>query len=409
MSAPQVYLVGGAVRDQLMGLPVQDRDWVVVGGTPQDLLARGFTPVGQDFPVFLNPHTHEEYALARTERKSGRGYKGFAIHASADVTLAQDLARRDLRINALALPARWTPQGAQVLPGQPVIDPWGGLQDLAQRRLRHVTDAFAEDPVRILRVARFAARYPDFHVAPDTLALMRRMVHAGEADHLVPERVWQELARGLMSAQPARLIETLRQCEALRPLLPELHQHWHRPWPGHPAAQTGPHTLQALSAAARLQAPLPVRWACLLLPTQQALADAQWPHALGQRLRVPADCTDLAALLAREAPALAHSLALNAEGLLRLLTRCDAWRKPERLALALQAAQCLAPPGSPQPWPPAAHLAAALAAAQRADVQAAARAAQAQGAQGPAIGQAIAQARLEALGHWLAQGLKSFN
>lgn len=396
MSAPEVYLVGGAVRDQLLGLPVQDRDWVVVGGTAQDLLARGFTPVGQDFPVFLNPHTHEEYALARTERKSGHGYKGFAIHASPDVTLAQDLARRDLCINAMALPARWTATGAQAIPGQPVIDPYGGQRDLAHKLLRHVTDAFAEDPVRILRVARFAARYPGFAIAPETLALMQRMVHAGEADHLVPERVWQELARGLMSQQPARMLHALHDSGALRPILPELHHRWSSPLAD--GRSTATHTAQALDIAAVRRTPLPVRWACLLLPTLQAIngpaaGSGQLPRHLGQRLRVPGDCTELAQLLARERSALLRSTGLSAEALLQLLTRCDALRKPERFAQALQVLDCL----HPAPASPTAHLRAALAAAQSADANAAARAAQAQGAQGPAIGQAIAQARTRAI------------
>jgi tRNA nucleotidyltransferase (CCA-adding enzyme) len=211
----QIYCVGGAVRDELLGLKVQDRDWVVVGATPDDMLAQGYTPVGKDFPVFLHPRTHEEYALARTERKTAPGYKGFVFHADAGVKLEQDLARRDLTVNAIAKADDGT-----------LIDPYGGRRDLAAKVLRHVSPAFAEDPVRILRVARFAARFPDFAVAPETVELMRAMVANGEVDALVAERVWQELARGLMEAQPSRMFETLRACGALAKILPEVAALW---------------------------------------------------------------------------------------------------------------------------------------------------------------------------------------
>ncbi|MBV8250568.1 MAG: multifunctional CCA tRNA nucleotidyl transferase/2'3'-cyclic phosphodiesterase/2'nucleotidase/phosphatase, partial [Comamonas sp.] len=219
MSEFKVYKVGGAVRDQLLGLPVNDTDWVVVGATPEQMTARGFVPVGRDFPVFLHPSTHEEYALARTERKQGMGYRGFVVHTAADVTLEEDLARRDLTINAIAGPADWSQAGE-------LIDPFNGQQDLRDRVLRHVTDAFREDPVRILRLARFAARFTDFTVAPETLQLMREMVAAGEVDALVPERVWQEISRGLMEAQPSRMFGILRECGALAVLLPELDRLW---------------------------------------------------------------------------------------------------------------------------------------------------------------------------------------
>ncbi|HRD86346.1 MAG TPA: multifunctional CCA tRNA nucleotidyl transferase/2'3'-cyclic phosphodiesterase/2'nucleotidase/phosphatase, partial [Rubrivivax sp.] len=209
------YVVGGAVRDELMGLPPSDRDWVVVGATPQALLDAGYRPVGRDFPVFLHPLTHEEVALARTERKSAPGYHGFTFHAAPEVTLEQDLARRDLTINAMARDAQ----------GQ-LIDPWGGERDLRDKVLRHVSPAFAEDPVRLLRVARFAARWPDFAVAPQTLALLRDIVAAGEVDALVPERVWAELSRGLMEARPSRMFGLLRECGALRRLLPEVDALW---------------------------------------------------------------------------------------------------------------------------------------------------------------------------------------
>ncbi|MDP3037184.1 MAG: multifunctional CCA tRNA nucleotidyl transferase/2'3'-cyclic phosphodiesterase/2'nucleotidase/phosphatase, partial [Rhodocyclaceae bacterium] len=211
----QIYCVGGAIRDELLGLPVKDRDWVVVGATPEGMLAQGFQPVGRDFPVFLHPKTHEEYALARTERKTAPGYAGFVFHTDPGVTLEDDLARRDLTINAIAR----APDGT-------LIDPHGGRRDLAARVLRHVSPAFAEDPVRILRVARFAARFNDFSLAAETLALMQQMVANGEADALVAERVWQELANGLMEAQPSRMFETLRACGALQRLLPELDCLW---------------------------------------------------------------------------------------------------------------------------------------------------------------------------------------
>ena len=223
----KIYMVGGAVRDRLLGRPVNDRDWVVVGATPEQMAEQGYLPVGRDFPVFLHPQTREEYALARTERKSGRGYRGFVVQASPGVTLEEDLARRDLTINAIAAPADWT--GAEA-----VFDPYGGARDLQARVLRHVTDAFREDPVRILRVARFAARFTDFTVAPETMALMRGMVDAGEADHLVPERVWQELSRGLMEARPSRMFDVLRECGALKVVLPEVDRLW--------ACPSGPNT-----------------------------------------------------------------------------------------------------------------------------------------------------------------------
>jgi tRNA nucleotidyltransferase (CCA-adding enzyme) len=217
----QIYRVGGSVRDELLGLPVKDRDWVVVGATPEQMSTLGYLPVGKDFPVFLHPQTREEYALARTERKTARGYKGFAIHTSPEVTLEEDLARRDLTINSIAVMTilRWEP--AKMRQENDLIDPYGGQRDLQARVLRHVTDAFREDPVRILRVARFAARFSDFRVAPETLQLMREMVQHGEADHLVAERVWQELARGLMEATPSRLFDVLIECGALKVLLPE--------------------------------------------------------------------------------------------------------------------------------------------------------------------------------------------
>ena len=251
----QIYMVGGAVRDRLLGLPVQDHDWVVVGATPEQMVAQGYLPVGKDFPVFLHPDSREEYALARTERKSGRGYKGFTVFTSPDVTLEEDLARRDLTINSIAACADWTSAGGQLGSKVDLIDPFGGQRDLQAKVLRHVTDAFREDPVRILRLARFAARFHDFSIAPETMALLREMVAGGEADHLVPERVWQELSRGLMEAHPARMFEVLRECGALAVVLPELDCLWGVPQRAehHPEVDTGVHVMMVLQMAARLQ------------------------------------------------------------------------------------------------------------------------------------------------------------
>ena len=262
----QIYMVGGAVRDRLLGLPVQDHDWVVVGATPEQMVAQGYLPVGKDFPVFLHPDSREEYALARNERKSGRGYRGFTVFTSPDVTLEEDLARRDLTINSIAACADWTGAGGLFDSKNGLIDPYGGQRDLQARVLRHVTAAFAEDPVRILRVARFAARFHDFSIAPETMALMRRMVQTGETDHLVPERVWQELARGLMEEKPSRMFEVLRACGALQVLLPEVACLWGVPQPPlhHPEVDTGVHLMMVLDMAARLATTLTVRFACLV-------------------------------------------------------------------------------------------------------------------------------------------------
>jgi len=299
------YVVGGAVRDELLGLPVSDRDWVVVGATPEQMSAAGFRPVGRDFPVFLHPQTHEEYALARTERKSGRGYKGFVVHASPDVTLEQDLARRDLTINAMARDEAGR-----------LIDPFGGERDLKDGMLRHVSEAFAEDPVRILRVARFAARY-GFRIADETLALMRRMVEAGEVEHLVAERVWQEFARGLAERHPARMFEALAQCGALARLLPEL-----RP------------DAEALERAAGAQAALNVRFACLAWPLSEAQV-----LSFCERLRAPVEPRELALSACRCKPLLLAGRTANAADLLKLLKLADAFRRPERFAELLDAAR----------------------------------------------------------------------
>ena len=352
----QIYRVGGSVRDELLGLPVKDRDWVVVGATPEQMSTLGYLPVGKDFPVFLHPQTREEYALARTERKTARGYKGFAIHTSPEVTLEEDLARRDLTINSIAVydhSALGTGQNRQE---NDLVDPYGGQRDLQARVLRHVTDAFREDPVRILRVARFAARFSDFRVAPETLQLMREMVQHGEADHLVAERVWQELARGLMEATPSRLFDVLIECGALKVLLPELDRLWGVPQRAdyHPEIDTGEHVLMVLDHAAAADEPLAVRWACLLhdlgkgdtpahlLPHHYGheAASARRAREVSERLKAPADCRDLAEMVAREHGILARAHELRAETIVKLIERCDGLRRPQRFLLMLQAAAC---------------------------------------------------------------------
>ncbi len=410
----QTYLVGGAVRDALLGLPVKDRDWVVVGATPEQLLAQGYLPVGRDFPVFLHPRTHEEYALARTERKTGPGYHGFVFHAAPDVSLQEDLARRDLTINAMAVAAHsLKPDGTLGADKHQIIDPWGGQADLAQRRFRHVTPAFREDPVRILRVARLAARFADFTVAPDTLALMREMVLAGEADHLVPERVWQELATGLMEAVPSRMFSVLRDCGALARLLPEVEALWGVPQrpEHHPEIDTGVHLLLVLDLCARLNASLAVRFACLCHDLGKGSTPPDlWPRHLGHegrsvgllrqladRLRVPTACRELAELLGREQAGLQTCTELDAAGLLQLLQRCDAFRRPERLAQIALAGACLSLAEPAAAHPAGQCLLAALAAAQSVDTATVSAQAQAAGAGGRDIGQAIYQARVAAL------------
>jgi tRNA nucleotidyltransferase (CCA-adding enzyme) len=368
----KTYIVGGAIRDTLLGLPVQDRDHVVVGATPDDMLALGFTPVGKDFPVFLHPSTHEEYALARTERKTAPGYKGFAFHAAPDVTLEQDLARRDLTINAMA----------QADDGS-IVDPFGGRRDLQGRVFRHVSEAFAEDPVRILRLARFAARFADFSIAAETMALMRRMVEAGEVDALVPERVWQELSRGLMEAVPSRMFAVLRQCGALARILPELDVLWGVPQPAlhHPEIDTGVHVMMVIDCAARQRGNLPIRCAALMHDLGKgATPPGEWPKHHGheahsvklveqvcKRLKIPNDCRDLAVMTAREHGNVGRALDLRAATIVTLLERCDAFRKPQRFIDMLCAAECdyRGRAGfSERPFPQSVYLQAALQAAQ---------------------------------------------
>ena len=412
----KIYQVGGAVRDALLGLPVHDRDWLVVGGTPETMVAQGFTPVGRDFPVFLHPQTHEEYALARTERKSGHGYQGFTVYTSPDVTLEEDLARRDLTINAIAAPADWT--GAEG-----IFDPYHGVADLHAKVLRHVTEAFAEDPVRILRVARFAARFTDFSVAPETMALMQAMVQAGEVAHLVPERVWQEISRGLMEAQPERMFAVLRACGALAVLLPELDRLWGVPQRAdyHPEVDTGVHTMLVLGQAVQQQAPLAVRWACLVhdLGKGTTPADvlprhigheqrgAKLVRQVGERWRVPKECSELAELVAAEHGNIHRSLDLSPAAVLRLLQRCDALRKPERFAQALWACECDARGRwgfEAAAYPQRGRLEQALAVALGVATGPIAAQAVAAGKQGAAIGQAVDAVRVQALGQWLKTG-----
>ena len=402
----KTYIVGGAVRDRLLGLPVADRDYVVVGATPDEMVAQGYQPVGKDFPVFLHPHTHAEYALARTERKTGHGYKGFTVYATPDVTLEEDLQRRDLTINAMAEDET----GA-------LIDPYGGQRDLAARYFRHVSDAFAEDPVRILRVARFAARFTDFSVAPETNALMRQMVDNGEVDALVPERVWQEVARGLMEARPSRMFHALRDCGALARLFPEIERLFGVPQPPahHPEIDTGVHVMLVVDWAARQGMSLPVRFAALTHDLGKGVTPPeQWPRhighearsvelvrALSDRIRVPADCRDLAVAVAREHGNVHRALELRPATLVELLERVDAFRRPDRFEAFLQACECdfRGRPGyEDKPFPPPAYLRQALDAAQAIDAAEVARTAD------PArVRAAIFQARTASVAAWRAR------
>jgi tRNA nucleotidyltransferase (CCA-adding enzyme) len=340
----QTYIVGGAVRDELLGFAIKDKDYVVVGTTPEAMLAAGFKPVGKDFPVFLHPKTRDEYALARTERKTAKGYKGFAIHASPEVTLEQDLARRDLTINAIA----------KADDGR-LVDPFNGLADIQSKTLRHVSAAFAEDPVRILRVARFSARLTDFNVAPETMALMRQMVEAGEVDALVAERVWQELAKGLMEAQPSRMFEVLRACGALQKILPELDKLWGVPQPQqhHPEIDTGLHVMMVVDYAASRNFSLPVRFAALMhdlgkgttpvemLPKHigHELRSANLLKEVCKRLRVPNDCRELGMMTAKFHGKLHQAPQMRPATLLEFLIELDAIRQPERFKDFLKACE----------------------------------------------------------------------
>lgn len=389
----KAYIVGGAVRDRLLGLAVNDRDWVVVGSTPEQMVAAGFKPVGRDFPVFLHPHTREEYALARTERKSGRGYHGFTFFAKPEVTLEQDLARRDLTINAMALDPD----------GEHLIDPFGGQTDLRAGVLRHVSPAFAEDPVRLLRLARFAARWPGFEVAPTTMALLRQLVERGEVDALVPERSWQELSRGLLEQRPSRMFDVLRACGALARLAPALER-----WLRDDARRAA--LMRVLDHPATPPS-LPLRFGCLChgLDAAQdgstAAPDLPATRALAERWRVDADCRDLALIVAREWPLLRGVGLLDAAASLEWLERVDAWRRPERAALALAAFDALASAGPPALQAEIARRGAALrqalAVARAVDTTALDPAVRA--TPGPALGQALRAARLQAIAQAFAQ------
>ncbi len=336
----KVYCVGGAVRDRLLGLDVQDHDWVVVGSTPEAMVAQGFQPVGKDFPVFLHPQTHEEFALARTERKISLGYQGFAVYAAPEVTLEQDLLRRDFTINAIAQDADGN-----------LIDPYNGVADLNMGILRHVSPAFNEDPVRVLRAARFVARF-GFKIAPETMQLMRDMVNSGEVDALVAERVWQEMARGLMEKKPSRFFGTLRECGALAKIAPEVDELFGVPQPEkhHPEIDCGIHTMLVIDEAAKQNYTLAVRFAALshdlgkattpkdILPRHigHELRSVDLVNMLSLRLRVSGDCRDLALLAARYHGEVHRAMELRAETIIKLFQSVDAWRRPERFKNLLQ-------------------------------------------------------------------------
>ncbi|MDP1659717.1 MAG: multifunctional CCA addition/repair protein [Methylotenera sp.] len=340
----RIYLVGGAVRDELLGLTVKDKDYVVVGSTPEEMESAGFKPVGKDFPVFLHPQTHDEYALARTERKTAKGYKGFAVHASVDVTLEEDLARRDLTINAIAKDSAGK-----------LTDPYNGLADIQSKMLRHVSDAFAEDPVRILRAARLSARFAEFSIAPETNQLMQQMVDAGEVDTLVAERVWQELAKGLMEDKPSRMFDVLRACGALQKILPELDKLWGVPQPPqhHPEIDTGIHIMLVIDYAAKQNFSLAVRFAALMHDLGKGVTSLEvLPRHIGheersvrllkdicKRLRVPNDCKELAQIVAKFHGKLHQALQMRPSTLLEFLIELDAIRQPARFKEFIKACE----------------------------------------------------------------------
>lgn len=406
----KTYLVGGAVRDQLMGLPVKDRDWVIVGTTLDDMLAQGFKQVGADFPVFLHPETGEEFALARTERKTVAGYRGFECQFDASVTLAEDLTRRDLTINAIAQDADGV-----------LIDPTGGQADIHAKVFRHVGPAFAEDPVRILRIARFAARHPDFTVHPSTLALMTSMVDAGEVDALVPERTWKELSRGLMEVKPSRMLEVLRACGALKRIMPELDRLWGVPQPlqWHPEGDTGVHVGMVVDHAAKIGADLPTRFAALMHDLGKGTThEKYWPKHHGhearsadlvvelcERMKIPTECFSLAEIVGREHGSVHASMELRATAVARLLTRCDAFRQPERFEKLMLACECDARGRlglESRLYPQSDRLRKALSEALAVDTKAVSADCLVRGIPGVAIGEKIYRARLNAI----AAGLK---
>ncbi len=399
----QIYKVGGAVRDRLLGRPVSEVDWVVVGASAEQMLELGYRPVGADFPVFLHPQTGEEYALARTERKSGRGYGGFTFHASPDVTLEEDLIRRDLTVNAMAEDE----QGA-------LIDPYDGQHDLQARILRHVSPAFAEDPLRVLRVARFAARYAPlgFSIAPETLALMRQLAESGELGHLTAERSWKEISRALMEPRPDVFIQVLRDCGALAALLPEVDDLFGVPQPPahHPEIDTGVHVLSVLSQCAEHQQPLSVRWACLLHDVGKGLTpEADWPRhiahehkglkliqAVNERCKAPRDCAELASLVGEFHTHGHRALELRPSTLLELLQRFDVFRRPQRFAEFVTACEMDARgrKGLEQrEYPQAAYLLGAAEVARQVAVKPLLE----KGFKGAELGEALNRARLKAL------------
>jgi len=399
----QIYKVGGAVRDRLLGRPVSEVDWVVVGATAEQMHEQGFRPVGADFPVFLHPQTGEEYALARTERKSGRGYGGFTFYASADVSLEEDLIRRDLTVNAMAEDA----QGR-------LIDPYGGQRDLKAKLLRHVSPAFAEDPLRVLRVARFAARYAPlgFRVAPETLALMQQLSDSGELSALTAERSWKEISRALLEPRPDAFIQVLRDCGALKALLPEVDALFGVPQPPahHPEIDTGLHVLSVLRQCAEHRQPLAVRWACLLHDVGKGLTPmADWPRhiahevkglklirAINSRSKAPKDCQELALLVGEYHTHGHRALELKASTLLELLQHFDVFRRPQRFEAFIAACEMDARGRAgleQRAYPQADYLRGAMQAARTVAVQPLLE----QGLQGPELGEALKRERLKAL------------
>ncbi|MEK1942382.1 MAG: multifunctional CCA addition/repair protein [Pseudomonas sp.] len=399
----QIYKVGGAVRDRLLGRAVTDIDWLVVGASAEEMLAKGFRPVGDDFPVFLHPKTQEEYALARTERKSGRGYGGFTFYASPEVTIEEDLTRRDLTINAMAEDEQ----------GQ-VIDPYGGQKDLNARLLRHVSPAFAEDPLRVLRVARFAARYAPlgFSVADETLTLMRELSESGELSALTPERSWKEISRALMEERPDVFIQVLRDCGALKAMLPEIDALFGVPQPEahHPEIDTGAHVLSVLRQCAEHKQPLTVRWACLLHDLGKGLTPPEeWPRhiahehrgialikAVNERCKAPRDCQELAVLVGEYHTHSHRALELKASTLLELLQSFDIYRRPQRFEEFIAACEMDARGRlglEQRDYPQAAYLRGAAEAARAVTTQPLLE----QGFKGPELGEAIKRERLKAL------------
>ncbi|AZD18402.1 multifunctional CCA addition/repair protein [Pseudomonas chlororaphis] len=399
----QIYKVGGAVRDRLLGKPVTDIDWVVVGATAEEMLANGFRPVGSDFPVFLHPKSGEEYALARTERKSGRGYGGFTFHASPEVTLEEDLIRRDLTINAMAEDDHGV-----------LTDPYHGQQDLENRLLRHVSPAFAEDPLRVLRVARFAARYAGlgFRVAPDTLELMRQLSESGELEALTPERSWKEISRALMEDHPQVFIQVLRDCGALKVLLPEVEALFGVPQPAahHPEIDSGVHTLSVLEQAALHKQPLSVRWACLLHDLGKGLTpQSEWPQhiahehkglkliqCVNERFKAPRDCQELALLVGQYHTHGHRALELKPSTLAQLLQSFDVYRRPQRFEEFIAACEMDARGRlglEERAYPQADYLRGAATAARTVAVQPLLE----QGFKGPELGEALKRERLKAL------------